>query len=211
MPAPLPPWDVPNPALGRSVRLCLVGLALGLVAVFAVAVWLKPYDDDGQPRQMETHRQLGLPPCTFYLTTGMPCPSCGMTTSFALLAHGDVENSLRANAVGTLLAVYCLALIPWAVVSAARARPLFARSLERVVTGTILVFLVLLLVRWAVVVGLAWAGGKGFHWRFPPVLVNERALTEETRWHFGTPGAWHSSSLLPLPASAATCSPCRFS
>ena len=51
---------------------------------------------------METHRQLGLPPCTFKEMTGLPCPSCGMTSSFALLVRGDVMNSLRANAVGTL-------------------------------------------------------------------------------------------------------------
>src|SRR5205823_3267323 len=90
------------PAMGLWVRGTLVGLALGLSAVFAVAVWLKPYDDDGRPLRMEAHRQLGLPPCTFYSLTGIPCPSCGMTTSFALLVRGDVVNSARANAAGTV-------------------------------------------------------------------------------------------------------------
>src|SRR5579875_1177951 len=95
------------------VRGSLLGLALGLSAVFAVACWLDPYDDDGSPRTLATHQQLGLPPCTFYFVTGLPCPACGMTTSFALLMHGDLRNSLRANAVGTLLAGFCLLLIPW--------------------------------------------------------------------------------------------------
>jgi hypothetical protein len=137
------------------VRGTLAGLALGLVAVFAVALWLNPYDETGAPRRLETHRQLGLPPCTFYTVTGVPCPSCGMTTSFALLVRGDVANSLRANAVGTLLAAFGLALVPWCLAAVANGRTLFVRSLERALTGCVLVFLALMLVRWAVVVGLA--------------------------------------------------------
>src|SRR5438309_464388 len=90
------------PVMRAWVRGTLLGLALALVSVFAVAWWLTPYKDDGSPRSLATHQQLGLPPCTFYYTTGLPCPSCGMTTSFSLLMHGDVKNSLRANAVGTL-------------------------------------------------------------------------------------------------------------
>ena len=31
-----------------------------------------------------------MPPCNFVLMTGKPCPSCGMTTSFALLVRGDI-------------------------------------------------------------------------------------------------------------------------
>ena len=66
---------------------------------------LNPYDADGTPRTMATHTQLGMPPCNFVILTGKPCPSCGMTTSFALLVRGDVVASLRANWAGTLLAV----------------------------------------------------------------------------------------------------------
>jgi hypothetical protein len=149
------PLDV-VPVMAGWVRGALVGLALGLAAVFAVAGWLDPYDENGAPRRLETHRQLGLPPCTFYTVTGVPCPSCGMTTSFALLVRGDVPNSLRANAVGTLLAVFCLLLAPWCLVAAASGRTPFVRSLERALTGCVLVFLALMLLRWAVVVGLAW-------------------------------------------------------
>jgi Protein of unknown function (DUF2752) len=105
---------------------------------------------------METHRQLGLPPCTFQAVTKLPCPSCGMTTSFALLMHGDIENSLRANAVGTLLALFWLALIPWSLACAVWGRTLVIASMERALTWAVLVFLVLLLFRWGVVLGLTW-------------------------------------------------------
>src|SRR4051812_33369576 len=155
---PEPPEALP--CLHWWVRGALVGVVAGLVAVFAVAAWLDPYRADGSARRMETHRQLGLPPCTFYRVTGLPCPSCGMTTSFALLVRGDVANSARANVVGTLLAAFGLALAPWCVVAALTGRTPFVRSLERALTVVILVFLGLMLLRWAVVIGAAW-------WRSP--------------------------------------------
>jgi hypothetical protein len=79
-----------------------------------------------------------------------------MTTSFALLVRGDVGNSLRANAVGTLLALFGLVLIPWSVTAALTGRTLFVRSLERAVTISVVVFLALMLLRWAVVIGTGW-------------------------------------------------------
>jgi hypothetical protein len=100
---------------------------------------------------METHRQLGLPECTFKTLTGEPCPSCGMTTSFALLMRGDLVNSLQANWVGTVLAVFLLLLIPWALTSLIRGRFVFIQSLERALTWAVTFFLTLLLVRWAFV------------------------------------------------------------
>jgi len=138
------------------VRGTLVLLAVGLIAVFATARWLNPYEPDGQPRRMETHRQLGLPPCTFLYMTGLPCPSCGMTTSFAFLAHGDVANSVRANAVGTLLAAFLVILLPWSLVSAIRGRPLGIYSLEQALTRIVATFMVLVLLRWLLVLGWIW-------------------------------------------------------
>lgn len=138
------------PILGRWVRIALVLIALGLVLVFALAIWLNPYKD-GQVWLMETHRQLGLPECNFKRITGLPCPSCGMTSSFALLMHGDLVNSLKANAVGTLLALVCLAYIPWAFFSALLGRRLLIVSFERVLLRLVVVFLVLMLCRWAIV------------------------------------------------------------
>lgn len=146
----------------RWVRGSLTGIALGLVAVFAVAGWLNPYNADGSPRTLATHQQLGLPPCNFIRLTGLPCPACGMTTSFALLMHGDLPNSLRANAVGTVLAGFCLLLIPWCLAGAVCQRTLFVRSLERAITVVVLAFLSMMLVRWVIVLGLAWWTGTRF-------------------------------------------------
>jgi hypothetical protein len=148
-------------ALSVWVRGTLLGIALGWAVVFGVAAWLHPYGADGQALRMETHRQLGLPPCTFYtMTGGWPCPSCGMTTSFALFVHGDVWNSLRANAVGTLLAAFGLLLIPWSVVCALHGRTYFVVSIERALLKIVAGFLILLLLRWALVVALLAMGAR---------------------------------------------------
>jgi Protein of unknown function (DUF2752) len=147
------PWQQPLPVipiLGGWVRFVLVLIAVLLSGVFTIAVLLNPYRD-GRALTMETHRQLGLPPCTFKKVTGLPCPSCGMTTSFALLMHGDLVNSLRANAVGTLLALVCLAYIPWALLCAVRGRRYLILSFEHVLIRLVVLFLVLMLARWAIV------------------------------------------------------------
>ena len=147
-PVAYPAYD---PRLRAWVRGMLVGIALTFGTVFGIAAWLNPYQPDGTPRSMATHTQLGLPPCNMVEMVGKPCPACGMTTSFSLLVHGDPVNSVRANWVGTVLALFWLALIPWAVVSAVRGRYLFVRSAELLATAAVSVLLVLMLGRWVVV------------------------------------------------------------
>jgi hypothetical protein len=145
------PYAGAPPRAKRWVRVLLLGVAVGLVAVFVTAADLHPYAEDGEPLRQETHRQLGLPPCKFYEMFARPCPSCGLTTSFSLLMHGDVSGSLRANPVGTLLALFCLVLVPWSLLVALRGRYLWVRSLERASLWVVGVFMTLLLLRWGIV------------------------------------------------------------
>lgn len=153
----LPYEVVDETRLKWPVRCALVAVGLCLLAVFVTALWLDPYEN-GRPRRMETHRQLGLPPCSFYTMTGLPCPSCGFTTSFSLVAHADPVNAARANTVGMLLAAYCYLLIPWNLLSALRGRYLFVRSAETALIWSLTGFVTLMLVRWGIIVGLAWYG-----------------------------------------------------
>jgi hypothetical protein len=148
------------PVLTRRVRVAIVAVAAGLIGLFAVAAWLNPYGSDGAPLGMGTHKQLGLPECNFLRLTGLPCPSCGMTTSFALLMHGDVPASLRANPVGTLLAVYLLAMIPWNLAGAMRGRWLWVRRLEPWLLKAVIVFTTLAVVRWGLLLAVRrWGTG----------------------------------------------------
>lgn len=55
------------------------------------------------PSGFGTHRALGLPPCYFLLLTGWICPSCGLTTSFTYLVHGDFWKSFQAHPLGPFL------------------------------------------------------------------------------------------------------------
>ena len=133
------------------VRVALVLVVVGLIAVFVTAIRLNPYDESGQPLRQETHLQLGLPPCQFYEMFHKPCPACGFTTSFSLLMHGDLFASLRANFVGTLLALFCLGAIPWSLITIVRGRYLWIRKLEPALLVVVGIIVVLMLVRWGIV------------------------------------------------------------
>ena len=75
-----------------------------LLAPCLVLVWLSfllaPRD-----AAYGTHEQLGLPACSFLSRTGYPCPSCGMTTAFAAMAHGRVALAFEAQPFGMVLFV----------------------------------------------------------------------------------------------------------
>lgn len=57
------------------------------------------------PTGVSTHLSMGFGACTFLDRTGVPCPSCGMTTSFAWFARGNLLASLYVQPMGTVLAV----------------------------------------------------------------------------------------------------------
>ena len=84
---------------------------LGLTVVLVLAAWLEP-----DPRGLGTHTQLGLPPCGFLWLTGLPCPGCGLTTSFALMAAGEWLRAFRTQPLGVLL--YALCVFAWPVCAA---------------------------------------------------------------------------------------------
>lgn len=137
----------------RVVRAVLLGIAAALTGVFVAAFRIHPYNADGTPKTSATHTQLGMPPCNFVTLTGKPCPSCGMTTSFALLVRGDVANSMRANWVGSIMCVLWALALVWSLVSGLRGKPLFVRPGRGELVFTVIVgaMLTLMLARWTAV------------------------------------------------------------
>ncbi|MBE3100566.1 MAG: DUF2752 domain-containing protein [Planctomycetes bacterium] len=59
------------------------------------------------PTGTGTHTVLGLPPCGMLVVTGRPCPTCGVTTSFVLAAHGRFYEAMVNQPFG--LVVFFLA------------------------------------------------------------------------------------------------------
>ncbi|MDC0935378.1 DUF2752 domain-containing protein [Pirellulales bacterium] len=94
-------------AVAGVVALCLLALARGLTP---------------SPAGRGTHEQLGLAPCWILQRTGVPCPSCGMTTAWAHVVRGELRQAVRANVGGTIAAIAALFAAPWLVASAIRGR-----------------------------------------------------------------------------------------
>lgn len=85
---------------GWGGRLYAAGV-LAVSGALLITAWrLQP-----GPRQMGTHQQLGLPPCGFLVITGLPCPTCGMTTAFSHTMHGEFLAAARSQLAGFILAV----------------------------------------------------------------------------------------------------------
>lgn len=106
--------ETERPAAGLKDRAINLGWSLFLFSPIALARALTP-DAHGYG----THQQLGLPPCTFLYLTGLPCPFCGMTTTWTWAAHLRFERALVNQPMGLLLFFVALGLSGW----------LFSRSL----------------------------------------------------------------------------------
>ncbi|MEA2734980.1 MAG: hypothetical protein QOE14_1431 [Humisphaera sp.] len=94
--------------VGLGGRLVALIVSLAVLAVLVTGLLLKP-----SPDGMGTHRQMGFQRCEFLRTTGLPCPSCGMTTSFSWFAKGHWLASLYTQPAGFALALACGAIF-WA-------------------------------------------------------------------------------------------------
>jgi hypothetical protein len=130
--------------LGWKGRALAILLSLGSLAVLGVALSLKP-----SPRGIGTHLRLGLQPCQFERQTGVPCPTCGMTTSFAYFARGRILASLYVQPMGTLLA-FMAAMVFWVGTYEALTGRAFHRLLQILPAGYYLWTLFgLALVAWA--------------------------------------------------------------
>jgi ABC-type glucose/galactose transport system permease subunit len=91
-----------------TARLIALGVALACLAILVVAVRVEP-----SPDGLGTHTQLGYARCGYLALSGIPCPTCGMTTSFAHFVRGRLAQSAYAQPMGTFLAI-CASMSVWA-------------------------------------------------------------------------------------------------
>lgn len=114
-----------------------------LLAGFGLARSLEP-----DPRGFGTHQRLGFPPCSIRVWTGFPCPSCGMTTCFAHFTRGNMRSAAAVSPPGLLLAVVCVAQIPWCWWSVWRGRLVGIRQPTQFLTWGLALFAVACGVFW---------------------------------------------------------------
>jgi hypothetical protein len=146
----------PRVAIGtRLVALAVAGIAL---SVLITAVRLTP-----SPTGMETHLALGLSECGFLKNTGLPCPSCGMTTSFAYFVRGNIAASTYVQPMGMILAIVSGMLVWGGGYIAISGRPAY-RMLGVLPGGKVLIgVLVLGLAAWAWKIFIFVHGIDGWH------------------------------------------------
>jgi hypothetical protein len=94
------PSGVPIDTSELPRRLVALAFGAGALALLTVAMLLAP-SEDGHG----THTRLGLPACGWVVAFDTPCPTCGMTTSYAHAVRGDLWTALKTQPLGTLLAV----------------------------------------------------------------------------------------------------------
>jgi hypothetical protein len=109
-----------------------------------------------------THRQLGLPPCALLHYTGVPCPSCGLTTSVAHAARFHFYESLSTQPFGLVIFISAALCIPLSIFLWRRRVPWsrLKRSLggNLVIYLTIALFILSWLYKIAAMKGLFWLG-----------------------------------------------------
>jgi len=119
----------------RWIRLVWSMIGGAGLAVLAIARWLTP-----DPSGMGTHEQLGLPPCGFLYLTKLPCPTCGLTTSFAHMARLQFTPAWHAHWLGPplfALTAVTIAVSAWAC--ATRAPPAHIMRRLRVARAMVII------------------------------------------------------------------------
>ena len=129
--------------LTRRQRGLYAMIGVGLLGLLLLAAVLRPSESG-----FGTHRQLGLPPCTFLMVFGVRCPSCGMTTSWAYFVRGQFGQAWSTNAGGACLAVLAVLASGWSmfVVIRGQLQPCLRREYALAIG---LVVLTITLVDWA--------------------------------------------------------------
>lgn len=138
-----------SPPMAWTTRFFAALTAVACLAVLGIAAWLAP-----DPSGLGTHRQLGLAPCGLLATVGIPCPTCGMTTSFANLVHGHVGASLHGQPAGTILCALTAAAFWVALYAALTGRPGAAVVRRLPITGALLTLLGIVIAGWAYTIAM---------------------------------------------------------
>ncbi len=105
--------------LGVYGRVIALAVAAGCAILIVTAFRLRP-----SPDGVGTHQGMGFLPCTMLVTTGIPCPTCGMTTSFAWFFKGNILASFYVQPGGFALAWGTGVVLLWSLYEVVTGRPI---------------------------------------------------------------------------------------
>lgn len=112
--------ELKRQVLPWGARFGALAIALGCLFPLVIAACLHP-----KPEGYGSHTELGLASCQFMQRTGLPCPSCGMTTSWTWFAHGNLRASFYVQPMGTVLAILAACAFWVALYCALTGRPVY--------------------------------------------------------------------------------------
>lgn len=120
------------------------------IAVVVGAAWLfvRLLDVTPDPRGFDTHVQLGMAPCGWPLTYGIPCPTCGVTTAACHVMHGQLLQAVVVQPFGAALTIAGLFAAVVSSYCLLRQRSLFDLLVWLPLAKVLLAAIVLLLGSW---------------------------------------------------------------
>lgn len=121
----------------------MISLAFG--GILSLSYFLIP-----DPRGFGTHERLWLPPCYFQFFFHIPCPACGLTTSFAHLSKGDWGTAFHLHWMSPLLFFTFIFLFIYSLFCLLKQKT-FWKLFENKLTPYLASFIILgMLITWAV-------------------------------------------------------------
>jgi len=100
------PWTIPLAAGPLPVWLDRVSATI--VAAVAATAFVLLWNVEPAAKGYDSHVQLGMAPCGWPRSLGIPCPTCGCTTAACWLVHGNVVRAFVVQPFGALLALFGL-------------------------------------------------------------------------------------------------------
>jgi len=132
------------PRSSAAERFAQAALAAAMGGALALGMMLVP-----APVGIGTHTLLGLPPCGMLATTGHPCPTCGVTTSFVLAAHGRFYEALTNQPFGMVAFLLAVGGLILNVAALAARRSWFGLVTPGGAIAAVVVLTAIALISWA--------------------------------------------------------------